>query len=83
MSTEDVLKKIKVILARELSVDESKISGDSLIAHELGADSLDFAEIAMIIKEDFSHDLTEQELSNLKSVNDLVRILSNKKVSND
>lgn len=75
MTRENVYEKIRDILAQQLSLRPDNISEDSLISRDLGADSLDTAEIAIMIKEEFGYDLSDNEMLNTKSVRDLVDVL--------
>ena len=53
----------------------SQATNESSLANDLGADSLDTAEIAMAINEAFGYDPNEQEMSTIKTVKDVVSIL--------
>ena len=75
MNYNDIQKKVISILAKELSMDADKVTPDFLISEDLGADSLDIAEISMVIKEELGHDLSEEEIRGSKRVKDLVDIL--------
>ena len=44
-------EKVREILSSQLSISAIEIREDSLIGGDLGADSLDTAEIAMMIKD--------------------------------
>ena len=69
-------EKVREILSSQLSISAIEIREDSLIGGDLGADSLDTAEIAMMIKDEFGHDLTDQQIINIKTVKDIIDILS-------
>lgn len=75
MTRDELVTKLKDVLSKQLSVEIDKITEDSLIADDLGADSLDTAEIAMEIKEVFGHDLTDEEMTQVKSVKNITDIL--------
>ena len=70
-----IYKKLAPLLAKQLSVGEKQVTMDALIASDLGADSLDTAEIAMMIKDEFNYDLNEEEIASIKTVGDVVNIL--------
>jgi acyl carrier protein len=76
MSYQRNLQKIKLILAKELSHDIDKITEASIITSDLGADSLDIAEITLIVKEQFDYDFNDAELNSIKTVGDMCRILT-------
>ena len=74
-----VFEKVKEILVDQLDVDEDKVKADSSITDDLGADSLDVAEIAMALEQDLGlPELTEEDLSGITNVADLVRFVSKK-----
>lgn len=75
MDRDKVFQGVARILVKQLSVDVEKIEEDALISSDLGADSLDTAEIAMMIKDDFDYDLNNQEITNIKTVRDIIEIL--------
>ena len=79
MYSESILERLRAILAKELELEIDKIQRESRITDDLGADSLDIAEISMVIKEEFGHDLTEDEMLRSKKVEDLVSILEKSK----
>ncbi len=74
--SEIILARLKEMLAKELNLEIEKIREDSKLADDLGADSLDTAELAMQIKDEFNYDLTDEEIVNIKTVDDLVRAIS-------
>ena len=76
MTRVDVYRKVLSILSDQLSISVDMIKEESLLAGDLGADSLDTAEIAMMIKDEFGYDISDQELPQLKTVQDLVDLLS-------
>ena len=71
-----VYTKICDLLSKQLGVAVGSITEESRLAADLGADSLDTAELAMIINDDFSYDLSEEEMKNIKTVKDIVDILN-------
>ena len=75
MTQIELENKVRGILAKQLSINESEIRSDSLIGSDLGADSLDTAEIAMMIKDSFNYDLSDQEMMQIKTVKDIFDIL--------
>ncbi len=75
MSKVEVFSKIQKILAEQLHATPEKITESSDIKTDLGADSLDIAEIALVIKEEFDYDLNDQEMLKIKTVGDIVNIL--------
>ena len=67
--------KIKTLLADQLNIDESKITEDSDIIKDLGADSLDVVEMLMNLESEFDITIPEEDAQNLKTVGDLFRYI--------
>ena len=68
-------KKVKEILSKQLNVDVSKISGETNIGTDLGADSLDLVEILMSLEDEFSVSIPDEMIPEIKTVNDLVKYI--------
>lgn len=64
-------EKVRSILAAQLDVDEEKITADTNIAEELGADSLDLVELMMSVEEEFDVTIEEDKVQAFKTVSDV------------
>ena len=67
-----VFDKIKDALVNQLELDPNKISGDTLIIEDLGADSLDIMELMMAMEEEFNITIPDEGIQDVKTVNDAV-----------
>ena len=74
-----VFEKVKNILVEQLDVDESAVTLDSLIADDLGADSLDVVDLLMSLEDEFSVEIPDEEIENIKTVGNLVNYIENNK----
>ena len=72
-----VLEKVKKILAEQFDVEEEKITPDTLISNDLGADSLDVVDSIMSIEDEFEVEVPDEEAENIKTVEDLVKYIEN------
>ena len=70
-----ILDKIKTILAEQFDVDEDKISEDTDLQEDLGADSLDVVDLLMSIEDEFEIEVPDDEIENLKTVGALVNYI--------
>lgn len=70
-----VFEKVKHMLAEQLDFDENEITMDSLVVDDLGADSLDLVDLAMSFEDEFSVEIPETEIENIKTVGDIVKYL--------
>ncbi len=80
MKTNDMFEKVQTILAKQLRIDASKITMDSLIKKELGADSLDILQLLMRIEDQYGIVIPDQELAQFNTVGDVVRYLEKQEV---
>ena len=67
-----VLEKVKAILAEQFDVDEDKITADTDLLEDLGADSLDVVDLLMSIEDEFEVEVPDEEIENIKTVGALV-----------
>ena len=68
-------EKIKEMLATQLDIEEDKISMESSIVDDLGADSLDVVDLIMSLEEEFDIEIPDEEIENIKQVGDLVKYI--------
>lgn len=67
-----VLEKVKTILAEQFDVEEDKITAETDLQEDLGADSLDVVDLLMSIEDEFGVEVPDEEIENIKSVGSLV-----------
>ena len=67
-----VLEKVKAILAEQFDVAEDKITADTDLQEDLGADSLDVVDLLMSIEDEFEVEVPDEEIENIKTVGSLV-----------
>ena len=67
-----VLEKVKAILAEQFDVEEDKITADTDLQEDLGADSLDVVDLLMSIEDEFEVEIPDEEIENIKTVGALV-----------
>lgn len=72
-------EKVRDIIADQLSLDKEKIVETTVMAEELGADSLDLVEILMSLEDEFGISIPDEEIPNLKTIKDLVDYIDNNK----
>ena len=74
-----IFEKVRKILSEQLGVDEDSIQEDSLLAEDLGADSVDLVELIMAMEEEFELGMAqEDEVKALKTVGDAVNYVASK-----
>ncbi len=72
-----IFEKFVEILADQLDVDKDTITGETKIAEDLNADSLDVVEMLMAIEDEFNIEIPDEEIENFKTVNDVVEYIQN------
>ena len=67
-----VLEKVKAILAEQFDIEEDKVTADTDLQEDLGADSLDVVDLLMSIEDEFGVEVPDDEIENIKTVGSLV-----------
>ena len=67
-----VLEKVKAILAEQFDVEEDKVTADTDLQEDLGADSLDVVDLLMSIEDEFGVEVPDDEIENIRTVGSLV-----------
>ena len=68
-------EKVKKIILEHLDVNEADIHPGADFMEDLGADSLDVAELIMSIEDEFNLEINEEDLEGLRTVDDVVDYL--------
>lgn len=71
----ETFNKVAELLSEQLGISKSEIALDSDIIKDLGADSLDVVQLLMSLEEDFGITVSEEEASNLKTVEDIIKLI--------
>ena len=74
-----MFEKVQAILAKQLRLDPAKITPESLIKKDLGADSLDILQLLMRVEDDYGIVIPDQELAGFSTVGDVVAFLDRQK----
>lgn len=74
----DVLERVKEVTVEELGVKEEEVVPAARFTEDLGADSLDVVELVMAFEEKFSIEIPDDDVPNLKTVQDAVDYISKK-----
>ncbi len=68
MEREDLLKKIRTIVADKLSISEDQVTEEASFIDDLGADSLDTVELVMALEDEFGLDIPDEDAEKLTTV---------------
>ncbi len=68
----NVFDQVKSIIVEVLKVDAEKVTLETNLAEDLGADSLDAVDVVMELEEKYDIEIPDEAAQNLKTVQDLV-----------
>ncbi len=75
----DIMEKVKDLIADQLDVaDKDSITEGSSITDDLGAESLDVVDLVMALEDEFSVEIPEDEVENIKTVGDIIKYIEDK-----
>lgn len=64
------IDKIKDIIVDKLGIDEEKVTPEASFKDDLGADSLDIAELVMELEDEFDMEIPDEEAEKINTVGD-------------
>lgn len=70
-------EELRKIIADKLGADEESITENSRFVEDLGADSLDLYEIVMEVEDILQVQVPEDELMEIKTVEDALEVINN------
>lgn len=73
-----VLDKTKDMLEKQLGIDKSKITEDSDIIKDIGADSLDIVEFLMDAENEWGITIEEEDVKDLHTIGDVVKYIESR-----
>ena len=77
---DNIVERVKKIVAEQLGVNEADIKNESSFVDDLGADSLDTVELVMALEEEFECEIPDEQAEKTTTVQQAVdHILANKK----
>ena len=77
---DNIVERVKKIVAEQLGVNEADIKNESSFVDDLGADSLDTVELVMALEEEFETEIPDDEAEKITTVQQAVDfILAHKK----
>lgn len=70
-----VFEKVRAIICDQLEMDEETVTLDSVLLEDLGADSIDLADLVMTLEDEFDMEISDEELENIRTVADIVKFI--------
>lgn len=74
-----VFEKVQKIISENLNVPLEKVTKDTHLVDDLGADSLDAVELIMALEEEYGIEVDDEAAQNMKYVRDLVNYIEEHK----
>jgi len=71
MDREDIIKTINSLLIEEFEIEETAIIPGASLKDDLGLESLDFVDIAVIVKKEYGITLKGTEVTSIKTLENL------------
>lgn len=72
----DIEAKVKKIIAENLAVEPNRITPETTLIDDLGADSLDMVELTMACEEEFGIMISDDEAEKVVTVQDMENLLN-------
>jgi acyl carrier protein len=74
---EDVLTRVRKLVAEELNIDESEVTPDASFQDDLGADSLALVELIMAFEDKFDiENIPDEDAEKIKTVRDAANYIA-------
>ena len=70
-----MFEKVRDMLAKQLNLKPEKITPQSDVVKDLGADSLDVVELRISLEDDYGISIPEDDIVNVKTVQDIVDMI--------
>jgi acyl carrier protein len=67
-----VFENVKKILSGQLGIDEKKITLESRLIEDLGADSLDLVDLLMTLENEYNITIPDAKAQSMKTIKDVV-----------
>jgi acyl carrier protein len=70
-----VFEKVREIICDQLELEEDVVTMDAILLEDLGADSIDLADLVMTFEDEFDMEISDEALENIKTVSDIVKFI--------
>ena len=70
-----MFEKVRAMLAKQLNLSPDKITMESDVVKDLGADSLDVVELLISLEDDYGISIPEDDIVNVKTGKDIVEMI--------
>lgn len=74
----DIFERVKKIILDQIEIDESTVTLEAGFIEDLGADSLDVAEMIMAFEDEFNVEIEDEDIEKMRTVGHVVDYFKNK-----
>ena len=78
MEVNEVFEKVKGLFVEELGIDADKVTMEAKLEEDLEIDSLGIVEVVMAFEDEFSIEIDDEELTDVRTVGQAVNLLHSK-----
>lgn len=78
MDRKEIEERLKKILIDKLDISAEKIKPESLLVKELGIDSFAYIELVFVLEDEFDIKVSDEEITKLQTVADIVNGIEQK-----
>ncbi|MBI5511028.1 MAG: acyl carrier protein [Deltaproteobacteria bacterium] len=75
MAENEVERRVKAIIVRQLGVKEDDVATGKSFVDDLGADSLDIVELVMAMEDEFGFEIPDEEAEGIRTVGDAIKYI--------
>ena len=79
MSEQEILEKVKELVASQLGKSEDEVTPESSFIEDLGADSLDLVELIMSMEDEYGLEISDEDAEKIVTVKDAVKFITENK----
>ena len=79
MSEQEILEKVKELVASQLGKSEDEVTPESSFIEDLGADSLDLVELIMSMEDEYGLEISDEDAEKIVTVKDAVQFITENK----
>jgi len=73
----DIAEKVKNVIIEQLGVSADEVVPEASFVDDLGADSLDLVELVMVLEEEFSKEIPDEDAEKIQTVQDAINYIKN------
>jgi acyl carrier protein len=76
MEEEEVLRRVKKVVATQLNVDQGRMTMEASFTGDLGADELDMAELVIALEEKFGIEVPNDDAKEITTAGKAVQLIA-------